>query len=54
MRGQVGRRALNYGRISYRDVKEYLEYVKRCKIVDDENIYLFPVHENLRSASDYR
>ena len=48
------RRALNYGRISYRDVKEYLEYVKRCKIVDDENIYLFPVHENLRSASDYR
>ncbi len=48
------RRALNYGRISYKDVKEYLEYIKRCKIVDDENIYLFPVHENLRSASDYR
>lgn len=48
------RRAFNYGRISYRGVKESLEYVKCSKTEADENIYLFPEHENLRSATDYR
>lgn len=48
------RRAFNYGRMSYKEVKEYLEYVKRSKTEDDKNVYLFPEHENLRNAADYR
>jgi len=48
------RRAWNYGRISYKDIKAYLEDIIRNKTKDDKNIYLFPHHENLRSTADYR
>ena len=50
------RRALNYSRISYRDVRGYLEEIlQQEKVVqEDEQILLFPHHKNLRDSAIYK
>jgi transposase len=50
------RKALNYGRIGYRDVKAYLQDldVQRKEDSLDKSLLPFTEHENLRDASQYQ
>jgi transposase len=50
------RKALNYSRINYRDVRAYAEDILRQEQTakGDEQILLFPDHPNLRDAAIYK
>jgi transposase len=50
------RRALNYSRISYRDVRGYLDEILRCEKDDEEDkqVLLFAQHKNLRDSAIYK
>lgn len=50
------RRALNYDRVSYREVKLYIEEIHRQKKVNDkdEQVLSFRNHENLRNTAIYK
>ena len=50
------RRALNYSRISYYDVREYLEEILRHEKVNesDSQVLLFTHHKNLRDSAMYK
>jgi len=50
------RRALNYSRISYRDVRGYLDDILQQEkdVREDEQILLFPHHKNLRDSAIYK
>ncbi len=49
------RKAWNWGRISYRDVKGYLEeiLVKNKLNQEEKQVYLFPNHKNIRGTAQY-
>ena len=50
------RRAWNYHRISYRDIKLYLEDIVRTRKLnrEDKQMKMFVTHENLRNSAAYR
>jgi transposase len=50
------RRALNYSRISYRDVRAYLDEILRHEKDDEEDneVLLFAQHKNLRDSAIYK
>lgn len=50
------RKAWNWGRISYREVKENLEQILHQKALnrDDKQVFLFPQHKNIRGTASYR
>ena len=50
------RRALNYSRISYRDVRGYLDEILRHEKTDesDSQVLLFTQHKNLRDSAMYK
>jgi hypothetical protein len=50
------RRALNYSRISYRDVRAYLDEILRQEKADqaDNQVLLFAGHKNLRDSAIYK
>lgn len=50
------RRALNYSRISYRDVRAYLDEILRQETGDheDNQVLLFTDHKNLRDSAIYK
>ena len=50
------RKAWNYGRVSYHDVKNYLEDIIRTNTLnrEDKQLKMFTPHENLRNAQVYR
>lgn len=50
------RRAWNHHRISYRDIKLYLEDIVRTRKLnrEDKQISMFSLHENLRNSAVYR
>jgi len=54
--GSACRRALNYSRISYRDVRGYLDEILRQEKEDRENnqVLLFADHRNLRDSAMYK
>jgi hypothetical protein len=49
------RKAWNWGRISYRDVKGYLEelLVQKTLNREDKQVCLFPNHKNIRGTAQY-
>ncbi len=50
------RRALNYSRISYRDVRAYLDEIMRQEKDEQQNkqVFLFADHKNLRDSAIYK
>jgi Na+-transporting NADH:ubiquinone oxidoreductase subunit NqrC len=50
------RKALNYGRVSYREIKLYLDDIVRQRKIDcrDVNVVHLDPHENLRNSIIYK
>ncbi|MBI9105091.1 MAG: hypothetical protein JEZ04_00010 [Spirochaetales bacterium] len=50
------RKALNYGRVSYREIKIYLEDIIRQRKIDQGTVNMvhFDSHENLRNSAIYK
>ena len=53
---QACRKAMNYGRVSYREIKLYLEEIVRQQKIDyrNSNLIHFDSHENLRNTVIYK